>query len=561
MDNIESLINEIINGINPKWDKLRKMRYVYLELGKRLSKDTDFFFSVDDKLSDLNLSVNEIKDIYESTSGRNGFVICRSAAYLLKRIFDRIGIESQLVRYNRSIHWEKGKDEVTIHHWFLAAKDEFHTYFMNLSSDLYNIRMGFSTEHFAEGIRYRKEVDGKWVYIYDGPRIKETVLHKEVLRSIDIELGYIKTAYNYDENSNRLKEHILQYEDASLGLLKSKANSNELYYELEMFDTPFYNDMLTIKYKDRVINFREVNMKDISDEDMLIWKKELCKRVLGKIEELVGMDLNVIPYIESKDWNYDVWLLRLCVLCERHIIKYLSNGENVNDKDLIVDVQNFQYNKWSSKIKKELKVKNSVYDYNNVLSLIDKLNTIVNAVDERNSKTFKNIYPKLAYHFIPSDRIYENNLDEDGYLINHYIANKFRKVFVNTFSCNDIRTPFNDLNYSEQIVVIKRVLEILFPEITYKNSYEMDDYNNNYSPVMNRIHVYPVKSLRTGNYSIVFNILGNNSSGDYYFFYNPRENTFKVADALEIYNDYIVISERMKDRFTVESMEYDGISM
>jgi hypothetical protein len=302
-------------------------------------------------------------------------------------------------------------------------------------------------------------------------------------------------------------------------------------------------------------------MKDISDEDMLIWKKELCKRVLGKIEELVGMDLNVIPYIESKDWNYDVWLLRLCVLCERHIIKYLSNGENVNDKDLIVDVQNFQYNKWSSKIKKELKVKNSVYDYNNVLSLIDKLNTIVNAVDERNSKTFKNIYPKLAYHFIPSDRIYENNLDEDGYLINHYIANKFRKVFVNTFSCNDIRTPFNDLNYSEQIVVIKRVLEILFPEITYKNSYEMDDYNNNYSPVMNRIHVYPVKSLRTGNYSIVFNILGNNSSGDYYFFYNPRENTFKVADALEIYNDYIVISERMKDRFTVESMEYDGISM
>ena len=86
----------------------------------------------------------------------------------------------------------------------------------------------------------------------------------------------------------------------------------------------------------------------------------------------------------------------------------------------------------------------------------------------------------------------------------------------------------------------------------------MNGYNDKYSPIMNRIHTYPVKSLRTGNYSIVFNIIGDNKDGDYYFFYNPRENTFKVADALEIYNDYIVISERMKNRFNIETIEDYG---
>ena len=76
---------------------------------------------------------------------------------------------------------------------------------------------------------------------------------------------------------------------------------------------------------------------------------------------------------------------------------------------------------------------------------------------------------------------------------------------------------------------------------------------------MNRIHIYPVKSLRTGIYSIVFNIIGNRDEDDFYFFYNPRENTFKVADALEIYSDYVVISERMKERFNVENIENLGI--
>ena len=53
---IESLVNEIVEGVNPLWNTLLKIRYVYIEVGKRLSRDTDFFFSVDNKLSKMILS-------------------------------------------------------------------------------------------------------------------------------------------------------------------------------------------------------------------------------------------------------------------------------------------------------------------------------------------------------------------------------------------------------------------------------------------------------------------------------------------------------------------------
>ena len=558
---IESLVNEIVDGVNPLWSTLLKIRYVYIEVGKRLSRDTDFFFSVDNKLSKMNLSLQEIQDIYDCEYGRENKVICKSASHILKKVYDRLGINSYLVQSNNNYQElvRDGKSVARIYHWFLAVEDENHTYFLTLNTDLPNIQMGLKTEHFANRIRYVKKVNGDLIQVYKGNPIKETVLGDELIESLDLEIGYINTSYDYDANSNKLKEHRLQYNDASFGMLKNLSNGNSLFYELEMYDTSFYNDMFKIKNKDKEIDFRDTKMSDISDEDMLIWKKELCRRVLEKIEELMGIELNVIPYIDSKDWNYDIWLLRLSVLCERHILKYLSKDYYPNE--LEIDVQNFHFNKWSSKIKKELNVNNHGRDYNDILSIMDKMNALINCVDRRDIKSFRKVYPMMAYNFIPSDHIYENNLDEDGYLVNKYIANKFKKVFVNTFSCNDQKIPFNNMSYSEQIVIIKKVLEVLFPEINYKNSHEMDEYNDNYSPVMNRIHMYPVKSKRTGNYSIVFNILGNNRNGDYYFFYNPRENTFKVANALEIYSDYIVISERMKDRFSIENMEYAGKSI
>ena len=89
---IEKLAEEIINGIDPSWDTLTKIRYVYIEVGKRVVRDTDFFFSVDEKLGDKNLTVDEIVQIYDSEYGRGNKVICKSASNILKKVYDKLGI-------------------------------------------------------------------------------------------------------------------------------------------------------------------------------------------------------------------------------------------------------------------------------------------------------------------------------------------------------------------------------------------------------------------------------------------------------------------------------------
>ena len=87
---VNELTEKVIAGIKPEWDDLHKIRYVYIEVGKVIARDTDFFFSVDNKLEESNLSVEEIKKIYESEDGREMAVICKSAAMILKKIYDRL---------------------------------------------------------------------------------------------------------------------------------------------------------------------------------------------------------------------------------------------------------------------------------------------------------------------------------------------------------------------------------------------------------------------------------------------------------------------------------------
>ena len=559
--NIEKMIEEIKAGIDPSWDRLTIIRYVYIEVGKRISRDTDFFFSVDEKLGDANLSIKELEEIYDSEYGREDGDICKSASKKLKKVYDSLGIESILIQSNNNYQelMKNGKKVARIFHWFLAVIDGSHTYFLTLNSDLPNIQMGLKTEHFATRINYEKVINGEKIQVYKGPKIEETVLDDKLIASLDRRIGYVNTYYKYDSNNRKTKKFELQYNDAAFEMLKEEMRKNKLYYELLTIDSDFYYYFLKIKDNNgKTINLLGEKFADIPDDICLKWKKKICKVVVEKIEKIIGADLNMMPFLNSKEWNYDIWLMKLCVLCEDKIINYYDYYNEVDPRPLRVDVGNFKFSKWSSNIKDTFRLKNNNFDYNSVLTILDKLNALMGAIDRRDGKAFNKIYSLLAFHFIPSIAIPENNIDENGYLSNEYIANKFQKLFINTFSCNSIKTPFNDMKYSEQVVIIKKVLEILFPEVNYDNSSDLVSYNDSYSPVMNRIHIYPVKSERSGNYSIVFNIIGNGEEGDYYFFYNPRENTFKVADALEIYNDYIVISERMKDRFNVESMERLG---
>ena len=111
------------------------------------------------------------------------------------------------------------------------------------------------------------------------------------------------------------------------------------------------------------------------------------------------------------------------------------------------------------------------------------------------------------------------------------------------------------MGYAEKVTIIKEILLLMFPEVNKSNSYTLDEYDDKYNAIFNRTQLYPIKNKKDGYYSILFNILGDIKSNDYYFFYNAKNNTFCFPNALDIYNDYIIISNRMKKRGSIEDLE------
>lgn len=555
--NINEIINNIILGIKSEWSTLTKIRYAYVELGKYLQKDTDFFFSVDKKLGENNLSYEEIAAIYNDDVVLSTRVICKSASVLLKTILDRLGIKSRLVKsINNVIDYSDGNNELLINHWMLAVNDGENEYFCTLSSDLPYIQMGMETKHFGVNIPYMKELnDGTTIQVYEGEEIKHSVLGQEELKNIDIEINYIKDYYRYNESNQPSKEWNLHYSNASFNMLKDAVRGNKLFYELEVGKTDFLNHLMNFEGENgRMITFYDTPISSLTEEDWNKWIKVVCGEVLGKICDILGYDIYPIPTLESNSWNYESWLLSLSSKIEDEIYRQfdLYNDEI---KEISIQVDNFKYNKWSKKLKQKLDI-NGIYDHENIIFILDKLNALVNCIKSKGKNgSMNSLLQSLSYHFINPYNLYENNIDEEGKLSSYYIANKFDEMFERVFSCNETITNFNMMSYSEQVVIIKEVLALMFPEINADNSKMVDGYDERFSPVLNRIQIYPVKSKIDGEYSIIFSVIGDDMDEDFYFFYDLKNNTFNVCNILDINNDYIFVSNRMKSKLGVEDLE------
>lgn len=563
--NINEIINRIVNSVNRNWPIMYQVRYAYIELGKYLQKDTDFFFSVDSKLQKYNLTFEEIESIYNEDVVLSAQVICKSASKLLKMILDRLGIECKLVKsINNVITYSEDDKAIDINHWFLAVKDGDGKWFLcTLSSDLPYIQMGMETKHFGTNISYLKKLsNGEILQVYEGEKIDNKVVSREELKKIDIAINYVTDEYLYDEQARATKEWKLSYNNAALYMLRDVARNDKLYYELELSSTPFVRDAIDFIGGDgRKISLYDEDLNTLSDEDWLMWIKNICRNVLNKLSEIVGYPLNPIPPIESKDWNYEAWLFSLSVMLEDEVYSRLDLKSNATiDDSLYIDVTSFNYNKWSKKVKSTF-IYDKNYDYQNIILILDKLNALVKAVVRKNKKiNLYALFQSLGTHFIAPKSLYINNIDETGRLCNDYIAHKFFLMFSRVFSCNEIKTDFNNMSYSEQIVIIKEILGILFPEVTYENSHMVSDYDNRYSPILNRIQVFPVRNNETGDYALIFGILGEEineeeKEDDYYFFYDLKNNIFKICDLLDVYRNYTIVSTRMKNRFSVEELE------
>ena len=548
------LIDGIVSNVHDDWPTLYKIRYVYLAVGKELMRDTDFFLSVDGKLGEANLSNQEIIDIYNSEKGRGLAVICKSASSILKMVYDRLGIRSKLVETNTSLATIYDKGEFLINHWFLAVYDEDgKAYFMTLTPDLGYIQMNMETKHFASNIPYIRDFGLKKMQVYKGEEIKPSFISRNELKEIDIAIGYIKKEYLYNDKYQKTNQWEKNYDNASFSMLKNEMKDNKLFYELALHKSSFYQFCTNFKGENgKYISFTQDDLVNLTDDDWYYFNKIVCEQVLNKISQILGYEIFIIPNINSKHWNYESWLLNLCVQLQDKILKRMYQKDNT-DINVNLDLNHFEYNKWSKNIKAKY---NSNTTYDDILSILDKMNSLVKSTEKK--ETRKNVgvlLHKLGYHFISKKYVYEKNINEDGYLSNCYIANKFNLLFPYVFSCNDVITDFNKMGYSEMVSIIKEVIMLMFSEITKNNSSKLNGYNENYNAIFNRIQMYTVRNKETKEYSIVFNIPSNNNENDYYFFYNPGRNLFRTFNFLDFCNDYIIVSNRLKNKMSIMDLE------
>lgn len=551
---INMLIDGIVSNVHDDWPTLYKIRYVYLAVGKELMRDTDFFLSVDGKLGSANLSSQEIIDIYNSEKGRGLAIICKSASSILKMVYDRLGIRSKLVETNTSLATIYDKGEFLINHWFLAVYDEDgKAYFMTLTPDLGYIQMNMETKHFASNIPYIRDFGLKKMQVYKGEEIKPSCISRNELKEIDIAIGYIKKEYLYNDKYQKTNQWEKNYDNASFSMLKNEMKDNKLFYELALHKSSFYQFCTNFKGENgKYISFTQDDLVNLTDNDWYYFNKIVCEQVLNKISQILGYEIFIIPNINSKHWNYESWLLNLCVQLQDKILKRMYQKDNT-DINVNLDLNHFEYNKWSKNIKAKY---NSNTTYDDILSILDKMNSLVKSTEKK--ETRKNVgvlLHKLGYHFISKKYVYEKNINEDGYLSNRYIANKFNLLFPCVFSCNDVITDFNKMGYSEMVSIIKEVIMLMFSEITKNNSSKLNGYNENYNAIFNRIQMYTVRNKETKEYSIVFNIPSNNNENDYYFFYNPGKNLFRTFNFLDFCNDYIIVSNRLKNKMSIMDLE------
>ena len=302
---IKIIEEEVIKSIDPSWNKDETIRYVYLYIGKYISKNVSFFYSLGRKLDNKNYDYKRIKSTYDSKQIRNLSVICKSAAVILQRIYKKLGIKSELIETTQFNPFtdEETKETLEVHHWFLAATGENdRTYFLTIVPDLFNIQFNMKTEHYGNNITYvRENKKGEQEVQYKGPEIKHTVLSDEELARIDEKIGYIIPYTTTDEYGKQRRYD--GYDNIFIENLRTYLRKNNYIIELG-YDTKFFKDILKYKVNGMLIedylNTHEFDMNEIDKWIEFIKEKAAFyghnpnedKDVNGKINSLRNSLIN-----------------------------------------------------------------------------------------------------------------------------------------------------------------------------------------------------------------------------------------------------------------------------
>lgn len=558
---IEQEIERIIYSTNNFWSDLEKARYVYTEVGKIVEKNTEFFLTQAQKLQSNALSKEEMERIHEVSE--NMFesedwwrIICKSGAALLKIIFDRLNINSHLVR---SIDYMRlnQEDKVKVYHWIISLDIDGKHYALTLSNDLPNIKNGFETEFF--GNKYPKyNPQGKEQYA--GEDLEFSIIPPEKLREIDEKINYANTFYNNGKKIIKIYNSQL-IKKINIGLL-----CNTDYYEMKAKESDIYKNIFILEDGNgNKTNATAIPPKILFTEYSNQLIENVCKEVEKNLKNKLGLELPAL-----KPSNIDEWIKNMCIFLKGELID--TYGQE--NSHLFEIPKNFNFKEWRSR-QKSLKCPYKPYD--DSLQLLDQVYAyvqIINSLNKlykegtppqdklKNIRKIRSLRTVIATHFLKDLFLLERNkviVDGQPYVRSNYINEKFKTVFQYVFQTMEGPNDFNKLGYSEQIHTLNKIIPCFFDDLTVLNCEKAEGYNYFYKPVLSRIRIYTLYNKETKSYEIIFHIPSSYDFEDeFYYNYNLKNNTFKQIDIIEdVFNNtkYEIVSTSLKEKQELNDTE------
>lgn len=215
MSNLEKYIKQTKEYIQDNnLSEIEALRYIYLNLGQRLSFDTEFSFGNSKKKREIyDRSIgneNLEKNFSENT------IICKSLAFILKKILNDVGINANLdIDIEDKRHCK--------HMCNIIRLKNGKTFLIDLQDDLENIQSHSRTQSFGLPLN----------------RLKREIFSRFDLEQIDRKLGYITNENYYSDDYLYLLKH-------DIGFFEDFHEKAKFVLEnLEIYDNP------NIKYSER----------------------------------------------------------------------------------------------------------------------------------------------------------------------------------------------------------------------------------------------------------------------------------------------------------------------
>lgn len=528
-------LNNIIEVINSheEWSKNVKLRYAYIELGKIVHKNVEFFYSLYDKLSYMNLDLDDFEAISHNPEFTDN-VMCRDSANMLKYIFDNTGISSEILQNyqvekyinlnNKGIrHLLEVNDELMLevlpsdsnyiknneilingkyqpifslvvdgkekkvakvpetrifelpHYFIMAEGDNAKKYFMTLNPDLASIQSQFSTIKFGTSIAYM--LDGKPVYC--GEKQDASLMDEEELRNIDEYLGYLNS--EFDGKLLYHNEFIDKY-------LKKAFLRDEHYLDLLARDEEnvFYGLIINLLNDDKSdTECLSFNLANKTHADWSLIKKVICYETINKIT--IDNELEL----------------------DSDFVRLLFNKLEEEEYSVCLDLFNKKLEEFPNRI-----IEEGLFSYQSIFSNIKVFFDIIDKFQNRDFKDqnelkslknkFNNILKKISLYFVDRKYIPYGKLHvgkNDAIPSSEYIAHRLILSFNQIFDIGT-KTPFNEMHIGEQSGIIEKILEIVFANL--KANTKRPDYDRNISAVKNRIISCSMLDPNTKEYKFLF---------------------------------------------------------